>query len=82
MRAQMLKSKMQNAGIAMLEEEIVLPVLAGLPPQYDMFVTVVEQDNNLTLTELRAKLMLAEQRLTREPLSYPDSERALTTTVS
>jgi hypothetical protein len=62
-RATSIQDLLIAAGYAVREDEIVLAVLAGLPKQYDMVITVLESsDGELHLDEVLPKLMNVEQR--------------------
>ena len=81
MRAENIRVHMLNAGLAVTDEEIVLPVLAGLPEEYSTLVMIMENtDTEWSLPAVRARLMLAEQRVNKSSPSTPGTERAMTTT--
>jgi len=83
LRAEAIGVQMQNAGMTITDEEIVLPALAGLPAEYNTIVQILEQsDDNLTLSNVRAKVLLAEQRVVESPPIMPGTEKAMNTTIS
>ena len=62
-RAKNIRDQLIAAGYDVREDEVVLAVLAGLPKEYEMVVTVLESaDEVLSLDEVLPKLMNVEQR--------------------
>ena len=60
-RARSVRDQLQAAGHAVSAEDVVLAVLAGLPSEYDMLVTVLENaDAAPSLDEVLAKALLVE----------------------
>lgn len=78
-RAVSLKNQLLAAGRVVEEEDLVMAVMAGLPDEYRIITTFMENANEeFTLAEMQAKLILTEQRI--EP-KYPQ-ETALYTKVN
>ena len=62
-RAKSIRDQLTAAGNAIKEEEVAWSVLAGLPREYDILVTVLEtSEEALELDGLLAKLLTVEQR--------------------
>ena len=79
-RANQIRQRLTAAGVTPTEEELVQPVLAGLPAEFDVVVSIMETStDNLTLQVLRTRLLLAEQRIRRTPSRIPGTESALYT---
>ena len=79
-RATSLQEQLTTAKVTTEERDIVLAVLAGLPKDYDMLVTVLENSGTtLTLKDVMAKLLLAEQRNGINDNNGNSSETALLT---
>jgi hypothetical protein len=71
------------AGHEVKEGDVLLSMLAGLPPSYDSLVNVLETSNGtLSLADVVSKLLVVEQRITRQEAddSHP-AETALYTCV-
>ena len=65
-RATDLRDQLISAGHTIEDSEVVMSVLAGLPKEFDTVVAVLEiTDDKLELDVVLAKLLQAEQRLTR-----------------
>lgn len=80
-RAMGIRDQLAAAGSSVDEDDVVMAVLAGLPEDYKMIATVLENsDEELTLSEVLAKLILAEQRIGPKNI-YP-AETALFTKVN
>jgi gag-polypeptide of LTR copia-type/Domain of unknown function (DUF4219) len=63
-RARGIRDQLVAAGYPASDDEVVLSVLAGLPPEYDMVVTMLENAETVpTLDEVHSKLVSVEQRL-------------------
>ena len=62
-RAKSIRDQLIAAGHPIKEEEVVWSVLAGLPSQYDVLVTLLEtSEEMIDLEALLAKLMVVEQK--------------------
>ena len=74
-RARAIRDQLQAAGHSVTDEDVVLQVLAGLPPEYDMLVTVLENaDDTPSLEEVLAKALLVEGKV--GTTSHESQERA------
>jgi len=63
-RAKDIRDQLIAAGHAINDEEIVWPLLAGLPAEYDIIVTMLEaSDDTPDLDGVLAKLLPVEQRM-------------------
>jgi len=63
-RAMGIRDQLVAAGSSVDEDDVVMAVLAGLPADYKMIATVLENaEDELTLSEVQAKLILTEQRI-------------------
>ena len=63
-RARSIYDELTTAGVDLTEDDIVLPVLAGLPKEYDMHVAIIESSNiELSLEDIMAKLLIAEHKI-------------------
>ena len=68
-RAKDLRIQLASTGYEVKDEEVVLSLLAGLPTEYDMIVTVLESsDGKLVLNDLLPKLLPVEQRVKPEEI--------------
>ncbi len=65
-RATDLRDQLTSAGYEVREVEVVLSVLNGLPENYAMIRTVLEQKQDLRLLELLPNLLLVEARGARD----------------
>lgn len=66
-RAKGIRDQLTAAGYEVREDEIVLAVLAGLPKEYDMIVTVIQSaDEALNVDEVLPKLLQVEQRVDQD----------------
>ena len=71
-RAKELRDQLAAAGLATDDEEVAAALLAGLPPDYDVIVAVLETTaDKVDLDVLLGKLLTAEQRLPKanEPVA-------------
>jgi flavodoxin len=60
-RARTIRDQLQAAGHTVSDDDVVLSVLAGLPAEYDMLVTVLENaDKSPSLDDVLAKALLVE----------------------
>ena len=82
-RAKELRDQLAAAGLVTDDEEVAAALLAGLPPDYDVIVAVLETTaDKVDLDVLLGKLLTAEQRLPKAnepaaPLAYAGTaERA------
>ena len=74
-RAKELRDQLAAAGLATDDEEVAAALLAGLPPDYDVIVAVLETTaDKVDLDVLLGKLLTAEQRLPKA--SEPVAPRA------
>ena len=77
-RAEDLRLQLTAAGSQPSEEDIVLAALGGLPDEFNVIATVLEQSEmTLTLDLVRARLLLAEQKLSRTSAAPAGTEKAL-----
>lgn len=76
-RAKTLQDRLTDAGATVEEDDIVWPVLQGLPTVYDTVITIMEttSESTLTLDSILPKLMQVEQRH-RSDRPAPDSALA------
>jgi transposase InsO family protein len=64
-RARAIRDQLKSIGAQLSDDDIVMAVLAGLPPEYDTLVTVLTaSDGKLDLDRVFAKLLQVEQRQT------------------
>jgi hypothetical protein len=62
-RARMLGEQLKSAGATVSDPDVVLAVLSGLPSEYDMLVTVLENSGSMpTLDEVLSKALQVEQK--------------------
>ena len=67
-RAKDIRDQLITAGYEVREDEVTLSVLAGLPKEYEMVITVLESSDEMPgLDEVLPKLMHVEQRMDLEP---------------
>ena len=72
-RARAIMDQLRAAGNQVEEEDVVLSVLAGLPSQYDMMVSIIENaEVTPTLSQLMAKGLLVEAK---DPSGSESQER-------
>jgi galactitol-specific phosphotransferase system IIB component len=63
-RAKDIRDQLRAAGYAVKDEEVALSTLAGLPDEYDIIVTMLENtDETLDMDDMLAKLLTVEQRM-------------------
>ena len=66
-RGKVIWTDLVAAGYNCEESEVTLSVLAGLPSEYDMIVTVLTAtDENLALDDIIPKLLPVEQKLSQQ----------------
>ena len=74
-RAKELRDQLAAAGLTTEDEEVAAALLAGLPPDYDVIVAVLETTaDKVDLDVLLGKLLTAEQRLPKA--NEPTAPRA------
>jgi len=88
-RAKEIQNQLRAAGHEIPDQEVAWALLAGLPPQYDTVVTVLETstDSDLTLDDMLPKLMSFEHcgqkgHLQRTCKKRQEDERRHTTSYS
>jgi hypothetical protein len=66
-RAQELVSQLKAAGQSVSEQDLVLQILTGLPDDYKVVTTIMENGDQsaLTMSNVCAKLLLEETRILR-----------------
>ncbi|GAX86590.1 hypothetical protein CEUSTIGMA_g13998.t1, partial [Chlamydomonas eustigma] len=67
-RAQQLSADLQASGAEVKELELVQPILAGLPKEYETLVQMIVDfatDGDMTVLKVMPKLLNAEQRFAR-----------------
>lgn len=64
-RAQDIRQQLAATGYTVKDDEVVLSILGGLPPAYEVITTVLEtaSDKVPTVGDVLAKLLLVEQRI-------------------
>ena len=57
-RADRLRMQLSSAGASIKDDELILPLVRGLPNIYDTMVTTLENSDDLTIAQIRQRLMI------------------------